>query len=94
MGHERAHAEFFSQSEGLSVVVFGLLDLWGLTLRGDVAEKSKGPGLMCPSYVRVGEPSTARPATWSASSSLPAKRQASLSQATQRGKLPLLSEVA
>jgi hypothetical protein len=37
---EGAHAQFLGQNEGLLVVVLGWLNLWGLVLRGEVAEES------------------------------------------------------
>ena len=41
--HEWAHAEFLSQRESLPEVIFGLLDLRGLTLCGDRGEEPEGP---------------------------------------------------
>ena len=52
---ERAHAEFFGQGEGLLVVGLGRLDLWGIAVRGDLAEEPQGLGLVSPFFVLAGE---------------------------------------
>jgi hypothetical protein len=46
VGHERAHAEFVGQGEGLSVVVFGRLDLRGGLMGRDLPEESQCPRLV------------------------------------------------
>src|SRR5713101_630686 len=43
---QRAHAEFVSQGQGLTVVVCGWLDLWGITMCGDVAKEAQGVRLV------------------------------------------------
>ena len=55
VGQERAHTELLSQGEGLAVVVFGWLDLGGITMRSDLAEEAQGPRLVAPFLVRTGE---------------------------------------
>jgi hypothetical protein len=55
MGKQWAHAKFFSQSEGLSVVNFGFFDMRWIALRRDVAEEAQGPCLMATFLVRPGE---------------------------------------
>ena len=42
VGLERAHAQFLGQGEGLAVVGLGWLDVWGLALRGNLAEEPQG----------------------------------------------------
>jgi hypothetical protein len=42
VGLEGEHAEFFSQGNGLAVVVFGWLDLWGITMCGDRTKETQG----------------------------------------------------
>ena len=55
VGHERAHAEFLGQGEGLAVVGFGLLDLRGITPCRNVAEEAQGIRLVATFLVRTGE---------------------------------------
>ena len=55
MGLERAHAQFLGQGEGLAVVGFGLLDLWGLAMRGNLAEEAQGIRLVALFLVLTGE---------------------------------------
>ena len=55
VGLERAHAEFLGQGEGLAVVGFGWLDLWGIALRSDLAEEAQGIRLVAAFLVRTGE---------------------------------------
>src|SRR5262245_28200515 len=42
VGQERAHAELVCQSKGLAVAGFGLFDLRGITMCGNVAEEAHG----------------------------------------------------
>ena len=39
MRHQRTHAEFLSQGEGLPVMGFGQLDLWGMAVQRDRTEE-------------------------------------------------------
>ena len=55
VGLERAHAEFVSQGKGLTVVIFGLLALWGITPRRDVTEDPQGIRLVATFLARTGE---------------------------------------
>jgi len=54
---ERAHAKFLSQGEGLPIVRFGWLDLWGGLMGGDLPEEPQGPRLVSPLLIvtREGE---------------------------------------
>jgi len=45
---EGTHTEFVRQGEGLLVVTFGLVDVWGIAMHGDVAKKAQGIGLHAP----------------------------------------------
>jgi hypothetical protein len=42
VGDERAHAEFLGQGDGLTVVCCGLIDLRGIAVCRNVAEKVQG----------------------------------------------------
>src|SRR5262249_44251827 len=53
VGHERAHAEFLGQGEGLLVVGFHLRVLWWLTPCCNVAEEAQGICLVAPFLVRT-----------------------------------------
>src|SRR5882724_6470316 len=55
VGHEWAHAEFLGQGEGLPVVIFGRLDLWGGLMGGDLPEEPQGPRLVSPLLMVTGE---------------------------------------
>jgi hypothetical protein len=55
VGLEPAHAEFLSQGEGLSVVIFSRLHLRGRATRGDLAEELQGICLVTPLLVLTGE---------------------------------------
>jgi hypothetical protein len=55
VGLERAHAECLGQGEGLAVVGFGVLALWRLAPRGNLAEEAQGIRLGAPLLVRMGE---------------------------------------
>ena len=46
VGLERAHAELFGQGKGLTVVGFGLRDVWGIAPRRNIAEEAQGIRLM------------------------------------------------
>ena len=46
MGHERAHAEFFGQSQGLLVVGFGLCGIGGIGVGMDDAKLVQGTRLV------------------------------------------------
>ena len=83
VGQERTHAQLLSQSDGLAVVVFGWLDLWGITMRGDVAQEAQGVRLVAAFLLGVRARSRARPARSPASSRRPASRYPSLSAATR-----------
>ena len=48
MGDQRAHAEFFGQGEGLSVVGFGFFDMLWIAPRRNVTEKVAGHTLRVP----------------------------------------------
>jgi hypothetical protein len=50
MGHERAHAEFLGQSEGLLVVGYGGLALRGIAPRYNVAEQAQSILLLAVVY--------------------------------------------
>ncbi len=67
VGHERAQAEFFGQSESLAVVSFGLIALRGLTLSVELAENPQGPSLGAPLTVLAwrNSPNSARRSAWS-----------------------------
>src|SRR5262252_7927165 len=45
MGEQRVHAEFVRQGKGLAVAGFGLFDLRGITMCGNVAEEAQGISL-------------------------------------------------
>src|SRR5262245_15423691 len=51
MGLEWAHAELLGQGEGLAVMGFGRLDLWGIAMRGNLAEEPAGLCLIAASCV-------------------------------------------
>src|SRR5215831_16743947 len=55
VGHERAHAEFLGQGEGLPVVMFGWLDLRGGLMGGDLPEEPQGPCLVSALLMVTGE---------------------------------------
>src|SRR5262249_1017585 len=55
VGHERTHAEFLGQGEGLPVVSFGWLDLRRVLMGGDLPEEPQGPRLMPPFLMGTGE---------------------------------------
>jgi hypothetical protein len=55
MGKQWAHAKFFSQSEGLSVVDFGFFYMRWIALRRDVAEEAQGIRLVTAFLVFTGE---------------------------------------
>ena len=55
VGHERAHAELVGQGQGLPVVGFGLVALWRLVPRRNVAEEPESIGFMAPFLVLTGE---------------------------------------
>ena len=55
VGHERTHAEFLRQGEGLPVVMCGRLDLRGVLMGGDLPEESQGPCLVSPLLMVTGE---------------------------------------
>ena len=55
VGHERPHAEFLGQGEGLLVVVFGQLALWRVAPRRNLAEEAQGIRLVAAFLVRTGE---------------------------------------
>ena len=42
VGQERAHPQFLGQGKGLAVAGFGLFDLRGITMCGNVAEEAQG----------------------------------------------------
>ena len=50
VGLEGAHTEFVGQGEGLAVVGFGLLEIRGIAVHGDIAEDMQGMGFpsSCP----------------------------------------------
>src|SRR5262245_48233657 len=52
---EWAQAQLLSQGEGLAVMGFGGLDLWGITMRGNLAEEPAGMCLIATSCVGTGE---------------------------------------
>ena len=52
---EWTHAECFGQGEGLAVVDFSGLDLWGIVTRMDLAEESQGVGFVAPFLMGSGE---------------------------------------
>ena len=81
MGLERAHTEFLGQGQGVLVVGFGLGNIRGMALCGDLTEKPERMGLVTAFLLRTEEP-RARWASVSASSLLSARRYALLSQAT------------
>jgi hypothetical protein len=41
-GHERAHPQFLGEGEGLALGGFGLLDLWWITMWGNITEEAQG----------------------------------------------------
>jgi hypothetical protein len=53
MRDERAHTELPGQGEGLLVVLSGMLDLWGLSLRSDLPEKPERVCQVSPLFVLV-----------------------------------------
>src|SRR5262245_13617804 len=55
VGHERTHAKFFGQDEGLTVVAFGMLALRRLAPRRHLAQKSQGIRLVAPFLVSTGK---------------------------------------
>ena len=55
VGHKRAHAEFIGQGLGLAVVGFGLVDLRGITMRGNVTEEAQGIRLITSFLVGTGK---------------------------------------
>jgi hypothetical protein len=55
VSHERTHAQFFSQGEGLAVVGFGQRALRRLAPRRNVAEEAQGIRLVAPFLVRTGK---------------------------------------
>jgi len=55
VGHERAHAQLLGQREGLPVVGFGLLTLWGIATRCNVAEEVQGIRVVATFLVRTGD---------------------------------------
>jgi hypothetical protein len=55
MGLERAHAQLLSQGEGLAVESFGLLGLWGLALRRNVAKEAQGVSFLAPIPIGLSE---------------------------------------
>src|SRR5262249_20160497 len=55
VGQEWTHAQYVSQSEGLLVEGFGLLDLRGITMCGNLAEEAQGIGFVAAFLVRTGE---------------------------------------
>ena len=69
MGLERAHTEFLGQGQGLLVVGFGLRDIGGITMGGNLAEElgmrplqahcHRGLGTL---YARTGQREQARTA--------------------------------
>jgi hypothetical protein len=54
VGLERAHAEFLGQGEGLLVVGFGMGDIWGMVLCGDLNEEPERIGLVSAFLLRRG----------------------------------------
>ena len=52
---ERAHAELFCQRQGLAVGGFGLVDVQGLAVPGNIAEETAGMRLVTASWVGAGE---------------------------------------
>src|SRR5262249_10871052 len=55
MRDEWAHAEFFSESESLAIVVFRLSNVKGIFLRCDLAEEPKSVRLVSSLFVLTGE---------------------------------------
>jgi hypothetical protein len=55
MRDERAHAEFFSESESLAIVVLRLPDIKGIFARRDLAEESKSVRFVSSLFVPAGE---------------------------------------
>src|SRR4029450_2336362 len=54
VGLEGAHAEFLGQGEGLAVVGFGWLTLWGIAMRCNVAKEVQGICLVATFLVLAG----------------------------------------
>jgi hypothetical protein len=52
---ERTHIEFLGQGEDMVVVGFGLSDLWGIAMRGDLAEEVQGIRLVAAFLMRTGK---------------------------------------
>jgi hypothetical protein len=46
VGHERPHPQLLGQGEGLALVISGLIALWRLAPRSELAEETQGPSLM------------------------------------------------
>ncbi len=55
MGHQRAHAEFLGQSEGLPVVGFGQCNIWGIAVQHDRTEEPEGPRMVAAFLSATGE---------------------------------------
>ena len=82
VGHERAHAEFLGQGQGLLVVGFGLRDIGGIGVGMDGAKLVQRERLVPASFCCRARSSAWR-ACCQASSPRPARRQTSLSHATR-----------
>ena len=54
VGLERAHAEFLGQGQGVLVVGFGLGNIRGVALCGDLAEEPQRIGLVSAFLLRTG----------------------------------------
>jgi len=55
VGHERAHAEFLGQGQSLLVVGFGLCDIGGIAMCGNLTKEPEGPCLVSPLLAGKGE---------------------------------------
>ena len=55
MRDERAHSEFFSEGESLTIVVFRLPDIKGIFARRNLAKEPKSVRLMSSLFVLTGE---------------------------------------
>ena len=59
MGHQRAHAPFLREGERLMVARFGGLDISGIAISGDLAEKPQGIRFVPPFLLCLGDGSEA-----------------------------------
>jgi hypothetical protein len=55
VSEERTHPEFFREGHGLAVVLFGRVELGGVTMGGDLPEEPEDPRLVSSLLVVMGE---------------------------------------